>query len=90
MDLKTFFIVFISVLIAEIGDKTQLATLGFATNSNSKLMVFLASSLALIVSSAIAVLIGDYISNYIDSKTLSLISGILFIIIGIWTLWEIK
>ena len=91
MDLKAFFIIFISVLIAEMGDKTQLATFGFATNSdNSKFFVFAASALALVVSSAIAVMFGGLITNYIGEKTLSAISGVLFIIIGLWTLWGLK
>ncbi len=91
MEYKAFFIIFISVLIAEMGDKTQLATFGFASNSeHTKWMVFVASALALIVSSAIAVTMGDIITNYIGEKTLTIISGFLFICIGIWTLWSIK
>jgi len=91
MDIKAFFIIFISVLIAEMGDKTQLATFGFATNSdNSKLFVFTASALALVVASAIAVLFGGLITNYIGAKTLTFISGVLFVFIGLWTLWGLK
>jgi putative Ca2+/H+ antiporter (TMEM165/GDT1 family) len=91
MEYKAFFIIFISVLIAEMGDKTQLATFGFAANSDSsKWMVFAASALALTVSSAIAVLFGDMITNYVGEKTLSLASGLLFIVIGVWTLWGLR
>ncbi len=91
MDLKVFFIIFISVLITEMGDKTQLATFGFATNSdNSKLFVFAASALALVLSSAIAVMFGEFITNYIGAKTLTFISGVLFVFIGLWTLWGLK
>lgn len=90
MDYKAFAIIFFSVLIAEMGDKTQLATFGFATNSNSKLEVFFASALALVVASAIAVVAGEFITNYIGEKTLTVISGILFIIIGFWTLLGLK
>jgi putative Ca2+/H+ antiporter (TMEM165/GDT1 family) len=90
MEYKAFLMIFISVLIAEMGDKTQLATFGFATNTNSKTMVFLASALALVVASAIAVIAGEFITNYIGKETLTLISGIVFICIGIWTLWGLK
>ena len=91
MEYKAFFIIFISVLIAEMGDKTQLATFGFSTNAeHSKWMIFAASSLALVVSSAVAVVAGEAITNYIGDKTLTLISGCLFIVIGVWTLWGIK
>ena len=90
MEYKTFFLIFFSVLVAEMGDKTQLATFGFASNSDTKLMVFLASALALVVASAIAVIAGEFITNYIGQKTLTLISGIIFITIGVWTLWGLK
>ncbi len=91
MEYKAFFIIFFSVLIAEMGDKTQLATFGFATQSeHTKWMVFAASALALVVSSAIAVVAGESINNYIGEKVLTLISGSLFIIIGLWTLWGTK
>ena len=91
MEYKAFFIIFISVLIAEMGDKTQLATFGFATNPNhTKWLVFGASALALVVSSAIAVMFGEIITNYIGEKTLKAISGVIFIIIGVWTLWGLK
>jgi len=91
MELKAFFIIFVSVFIAEIGDKTQLATFGFAADTEqSKWMVFAASALALILSSAIAVLAGEAITHYIGEKTLKIVSGCLFIAIGVWTLWGVR
>jgi len=87
MTIKIFLTIFITVLFAELGDKTQLATLLFATNKdNSKLTVFLAAASALIVASAIAVIIGSNLGKYINPKYLNLIAGIGFIIIGIWTI----
>ena len=90
MEYKAFFMIFFSVLIAEMGDKTQLATFGFAVNSNTKLMVFFASALALIVASAIAVVAGEAITNYLGRETLTLVSGVAFMLIGVWTLWGLK
>ncbi len=91
MDYKAFFIIFISVLIAEMGDKTQLATFGFATSTDSsKWLVFAASALALLVSSAIAVLFGGAITQYLGEKTLTLVSGMMFVAIGLWTLWGLR
>jgi putative Ca2+/H+ antiporter (TMEM165/GDT1 family) len=79
--------VFASVFIAELGDKTQLATMLFASDKDtSKLTVFLGASLALIVTSAIGVAAGSIVSEYISEKTLKYIAGIGFITIGIWTL----
>ena len=86
MDLKILLTVFLSVFIAELGDKTQIATMLFASDKEvSKLTVFIGASLALIVSSAIGVLAGSLISEYIGQKQLRYIAGIGFVIIGIWT-----
>ncbi|MCF7791629.1 MAG: TMEM165/GDT1 family protein [Victivallales bacterium] len=82
-----FLTIFITVLFAELGDKTQLATILFATNKEySKLVVFIASALALVLASALAVLLGNYLSKYIAPKLLSVIAGIGFIAVGIWTI----
>lgn len=87
MNLKIFITIFSTVLLAELGDKTQLATMLFATNKeHSKLAVFIASALALVLASAIAVLVGDYVSKYIPPKVLSVVAGVGFILVGIWTI----
>ena len=79
--------VFIAVFIAELGDKTQLATMLFAADKDvSKLTVFIGASLALIVASGIGVLVGGVISQYVGEKYLHYVAGIGFIGIGIWTL----
>ena len=87
MTIRIFLTIFITVLFAELGDKTQLATLLFATNEeHSKLMIFLAAACALVVASGIAVIIGNNLGKYINPKYLNWIAGIGFIIIGIWTI----
>jgi putative Ca2+/H+ antiporter (TMEM165/GDT1 family) len=87
MDFKVLSTVFTSVFIAELGDKTQLATMLFASDKDvSKLTVFLGAAAALIVTSAIGVAAGSVVSNYVSEKTLQYIAGIGFIVIGIWTL----
>jgi putative Ca2+/H+ antiporter (TMEM165/GDT1 family) len=79
--------VFLSVFIAELGDKTQVATLLFASDPNiNRLGVFLASSFALALSSLIAVLIGAELSRVISAVTVKIIAGIGFMIIGVWIL----
>lgn len=89
MDWKMFVPVFGTVFLAELGDKTQLATLLFASKEPSSLVtIFIAASGALILSSAIAVVGGAAISNYVDPRILSWIAGIGFIAIGIWTIWQ--
>ena len=89
MDWKIFFIIFTSVFIAELGDKTQLATMLFASDKEiSKYTVFIAASSALIVASAIGVLAGTLLSAYINEKYLHYVAGIGFISIGIFTLYK--
>jgi len=87
MDFKVLLTVFSAVFIAEIGDKTQLATLLFAADRNvNKWTVFAGASLALAAAAGIGVLAGNFISHAIGEKTLRYIAGIGFVGIGIWTL----
>jgi len=87
MDWKILSTVFTSVLIAELGDKTQLATLLFASDKEiSKLTVFAGAASALIVTSALGVLAGGVVSNYVSEKYLHYLAGVGFIAIGIWIL----
>jgi putative Ca2+/H+ antiporter (TMEM165/GDT1 family) len=87
VDWKILFTVFTAVFVAELGDKTQLATLLFAADKEvSKWTVFFGASLALIVASAIGVLAGGLIANYINEKYLHYVAGAGFIAIGVWTL----
>ena len=89
MDVKVLLTVFSAVVIAELGDKTQLATLLFAADKEvSKFTVFLGASLALVVASGIGVLAGGVISQYVSARYLHYIAGIGFIGIGIWTLFR--
>lgn len=87
MDTKILTTVFIAVFIAELGDKTQLATLLFAADKDvNKWLVFLGASTALVVASAIGVLAGGAISHYLSERVLRYVAGIGFVGIGIWTL----
>ncbi len=87
MDLKLLSTIFTSVFIAELGDKTQLATMLFASDKDiSKLTVFIGASLALVFTSALGVAAGSAISLYASEKTLHYLAGIGFIAIGVWML----
>ena len=89
MDWKYFGVVFAAVFIAELGDKTQLATMLFASDKEmSKWVVFFAASTALIATSAIGVVAGSTVSEFVSEKTLALIAGIGFIAVGVWTLYS--
>ena len=87
MDLRVFATVFATIFVAELGDKTQLATLLYAAEGrNPKLTVFFASACALVLTSALGVLGGTVISQYVTPKTLSWVAGFGFIAIGLWTI----
>jgi putative Ca2+/H+ antiporter (TMEM165/GDT1 family) len=87
MDLKLLVTVFGTVFAAEIADKTQIATLLYATNApQSRLTVFLGSALALALASGIAVLAGSALSHWIQPKVMSWLAGAAFIGVGIWTI----
>ena len=87
MDWKLLFTVFATIFAAEIGDKTQLATLLYAAGAEvSKLTVFLGAALALILTSALGVLIGSALSHYMNPKYLAWVAGVGFLAVGIWTI----
>ncbi len=84
---KAFATVFITVFIAEIGDKTQLATVLFASEAKtSKWVIFAGAALALTAAAGIGVLVGAQLERFVSPRTLKLVAGIGFIAIGIWTM----
>jgi Predicted membrane protein len=87
----TLWPIFVTVFLAELGDKTQLATLLFAADQRvSKLGVFAASSAALVLSSLIAVLVGAQLSQYVSPRMLKLVAGVGFVAIGLWVLFDAR
>ncbi|MDA1074880.1 MAG: TMEM165/GDT1 family protein [Proteobacteria bacterium] len=90
MDLKLFATVLITVFLAELGDKTQLATVLFASRTGSSLWtVFAAASTALVLSTAIGVAAGALVAEHVDPRYLSYAAGLGFIAIGAWTIWQV-
>jgi putative Ca2+/H+ antiporter (TMEM165/GDT1 family) len=89
MNWTVFLTILASVFVAELGDKTQLATMLCAADKEvSKYTVFFAASAALIVASAIGVVAGSLLAEYINEKYLHYIAGLGFIGIGIFTLYR--
>jgi len=86
MDLKVFFSTFALIFLAELGDKTQLATFSFAADSQSRLAVFLGSAGALVATSLLAVLFGAAVSRIIPAHYLRYGAGGLFVLLGLWML----
>lgn len=89
MDLKALAVVFGTVFLAELGDKTQLATLLFsARNPSTRWLVFLAAAAALVLATALGVLAGGFLAQHVNTRLLARVAGVAFILIGVWTLWR--
>jgi len=86
--LSIFITTFTTIFIAELGDKTQIATLMLSAESGRPIVVFLGSSLALISSSIVGVLIGKWVSNKISPSKFALSTGTLMILISIFLAYE--
>ncbi len=82
MDWKLLLSTFVSIFVAELGDKTQLAALSLAAGGKSRLAVFAGSALALCATSAIAVIAGEGVSRLIPPIWLKRIAGAVFILMG--------
>ena len=83
MILTLLFTTFVTVFLAEMGDKTQLTTITLSSTTNKPLAVFIGSSLALILATLLGALAGGSIANLVPAFILKLLSGIVFLIIGI-------
>ena len=87
MDVKLFATVFFTIFVAELGDKTQLATLLYASDaSHPKLTVFAASAAALVLTSALGVLAGSLVAEHVNPKLVRWVAGAGFIAVGLWVL----
>ena len=84
-----FITTFTTIFIAELGDKTQIATLMLSAESGKPILVFIGSSLALISSSLVGVLIGKWLSEKVSPSKFSFFTGLLMIIISIFLGYDI-
>jgi len=82
--LSIFITSFTTIFIAELGDKTQLATLMLSAESGRPLIVFIGSSIALLCTSIGGVLIGKWLSKKVSKERLSLFSGLLMTLVSAW------
>lgn len=82
MDWKLFLSTFGAIFLAEMGDKTQLATLSLSANGASRWTVFAGSALALVATSAVAVLLGEAIARVIPPHWFKRAAGVMFLVLG--------
>jgi putative Ca2+/H+ antiporter (TMEM165/GDT1 family) len=87
MDWKLFATIFATIFVAELGAKTQLATLLYASDaSHPKLTVFAASAGALVLASGLGVLVGSVIAALVDPRVVRWVAGLGFVAVGIWVI----
>ena len=80
-----FLTAFSVIVLAELGDKTQLAVITMSASTKKPLSIFLGGSLAMVLLTGIGVVAGEMITKFVPENILSKIAAVLFIIIGIWT-----
>ena len=86
--LSIFLTTFTTIFIAELGDKTQIATLLLSAESGKPIIVFIGSSLALISSSVVGVLIGKWLSKKVSPSNFALFTGALMIILSLFLAYD--
>jgi putative Ca2+/H+ antiporter (TMEM165/GDT1 family) len=79
---------FVMIFLAELGDKTQISTFALASESRSRLSVFLGASSALVLTSLLAVVLGAVIGRYVPTKLVKIVSAAVFLAFGVLTLIE--
>lgn len=83
MDIKIFLATFLTVFVAELGDKTQLATFSLSAGSDNRMSIFLGSAAALVLASLMGVFLGGAIGQYVSQNTLKYVGGVLFLGMGV-------
>lgn len=90
MDWKLFASTFAAVFLAELGDKTQLATLSLAAGNASRWAVFAGAALALVATTAIAVMAGEALTRAVPPIWIKRAAGALFIVLGVLILIQAR
>jgi putative Ca2+/H+ antiporter (TMEM165/GDT1 family) len=77
---------FLMIFLAELGDKTQLSTFAYASQSRSPLSVFLGASLALVCTSFLGVVLGGVLGRFVPERIMKFLAAAVFLGFGAWTL----
>lgn len=84
-----FYTTFLTIFLAEIGDKTQLSTLLISAESQSPWVVFLGSAAALVTTSLLGVLLGSWIASRLSPKTVEKAAGVMLLLISVMLFWDV-
>ncbi|QMS91236.1 TMEM165/GDT1 family protein [Nostoc edaphicum CCNP1411] len=87
--LVVFGTTFVTIFLAEIGDKTQLSTLLMSAESHSPWVVFIGSAAALITTSLLGVLLGSWIASRLSPKTVEKSAGVMLLMISLMLFWDV-
>ncbi|MEH1822307.1 MAG: TMEM165/GDT1 family protein [Nostoc sp.] len=87
--LVVFGTTFVTIFLAEIGDKTQLSTLLMSAESHSPWVVFIGSAAALITTSLLGVLLGSWIATRLSPKTVEKSAGVMLLVISLMLFWDV-
>ncbi|MDY6784699.1 MAG: TMEM165/GDT1 family protein [Cyanobacteriota bacterium] len=80
---------FLAIFLAEMGDKTQLATLLMSAQADAPWVVFAGAAIALIGTSLIGVLLGYWLSKRVSGETMDLFAGAILLIVSVLLLWDV-
>lgn len=86
---REFLTAFVTIFLAELGDKTQLATLLMSAESNSPWIVFAGAASALLTTSLLGVIVGRWLAQRVPENTLKTAAGTSLLAIAVWLLWDI-
>ena len=87
--LQLFFTTFLTIFVAEIGDKTQVTTLLMSAESQSPWVVFLGAGTALVCTTLLGVSVGRWLSNQVKEETLETVTGAILMGISVLLLWDV-
>ncbi len=80
---------FVTIFLAEIGDKTQLSTLLMSAESHAPWVVFIGSATALITTSLLGVLVGSWMASRLSPKTVEKAAGVMLLFISLMLFWDV-
>ncbi len=82
-----FWLVFTTFFMAELGDKTMLGTVSLAT-TNPFLPVWIGSTVGMVISDALAIVVGKMLGKNLPEKTIKIAAGFIFFVFGAWTMYD--